>query len=68
MYVVIYELLGQEVRKLVNAQQPAGYHTAVWDGRDNAGRLAPTGGVSLSHSGGELYDDEADVDGEVTLV
>jgi flagellar hook assembly protein FlgD len=41
--LVIYNMLGQEVRKLVNAQQPAGYHTAVWDGRDNSGRLVPTG-------------------------
>jgi flagellar hook assembly protein FlgD len=41
--LVIYNLLGQEVRKLVNAQQPAGYHIAVWDGRDNSGRLVPTG-------------------------
>ncbi|MDZ7362854.1 MAG: Ig-like domain-containing protein [candidate division KSB1 bacterium] len=41
--LTIYNMLGQEVRKLVNAQQPAGYHTAMWDGRDNAGRLVPTG-------------------------
>jgi len=39
----IYNMLGQEVRKLVNAQQPAGYHTAIWDGRDNFGRSLPTG-------------------------
>jgi len=41
--LTIYNMLGQEVRKLVNAQQPAGYHTAIWDGRDNAGRPVPTG-------------------------
>jgi len=41
--LVIYNMLGQEVRKLVDAQQPAGYHTAIWDGRDNAGRSLPTG-------------------------
>jgi len=41
--LVIYNMLGQEVRKLVDAQQPAGYHTAIWDGRDNFGRSLPTG-------------------------
>jgi len=41
--LVIYNMIGQEVRKLVDAQQPAGYHTAIWDGRDNAGRQLPTG-------------------------
>ncbi|MDZ7302323.1 MAG: Ig-like domain-containing protein [candidate division KSB1 bacterium] len=41
--LTIYNMLGQQVRKLVSGQQPAGYHTVVWDGRDNAGRLVPTG-------------------------
>jgi flagellar hook assembly protein FlgD len=41
--LTIYNMLGQEVRKLVNTQQPAGYHTVVWDGRDNSGRLVPSG-------------------------
>jgi hypothetical protein len=41
--LTIYNMLGQEVRKLVNANQPAGYHTAIWDGRDNSGRPVPTG-------------------------
>ncbi len=41
--LTIYNMLGQEVRKLVSAQQPAGYHTVVWDGRDNAGRRVPSG-------------------------
>jgi hypothetical protein len=41
--LTIYNMLGQKVRELINAQQPAGYHTAIWDGRDNAGRPVPTG-------------------------
>jgi uncharacterized delta-60 repeat protein len=38
----IYNLLGAEVATLVdNEQKPAGYHAAVWDGRDGArGRVA----------------------------
>ncbi|MCB0289923.1 MAG: T9SS type A sorting domain-containing protein [Calditrichaeota bacterium] len=39
----IYNLLGQEVRTLVNARQAPGAQSAVWDGRDNSGRLASSG-------------------------
>lgn len=39
----IYNLLGQEVKTLVNARQPPGAQSAVWDGRDNSGRLASSG-------------------------
>lgn len=41
--LVIYNLIGQEVRELVNTIMPAGYHTAVWDGRDQRGKLVPSG-------------------------
>ncbi|MCI0691672.1 Ig-like domain-containing protein [candidate division KSB1 bacterium] len=41
--LTIYNMLGQEVRKLMSGQQPAGYHTVVWDGRDQSGRPAPSG-------------------------
>jgi hypothetical protein len=41
--LTIYNALGQEVRMLMNRQQPAGYHTVVWDGRDQYGRPAPSG-------------------------
>jgi hypothetical protein len=39
----IYNALGQEVRRLVDYSQPAAYHQVVWDGRDDAGNLLPTG-------------------------
>jgi hypothetical protein len=39
----VYNSLGQEVRRLVNAQKPAGYHTVVWNGRDQQGKAAPSG-------------------------
>ncbi len=35
--LTIYDVLGREVRTLVNTQQVAGSHTVVWDGRNNAG-------------------------------
>jgi uncharacterized delta-60 repeat protein len=40
----IYNLLGAEVATLVdNEQKVAGYHAAVWDGRDKAGRVVASG-------------------------
>jgi PKD repeat protein len=39
----VYDLLGQVVTVLVDGQLPAGYHRAVWDGRDAAGRAAASG-------------------------
>ncbi|MGH7595039.1 MAG: Ig-like domain-containing protein [bacterium] len=39
----VYNSLGQEVRRLVNTQKPAGYHTVVWNGRDQQGKLLPSG-------------------------
>ena len=35
--LVIYDILGREVRRLVQETQPAGYHTVVWDGRNSSG-------------------------------
>ncbi len=46
MYLVIltiYNVLGQEVRLLVQQFQSAGNYTVVWDGRDAAGRQVSTG-------------------------
>ena len=39
----VYDLLGQVVTVLVDEQLPAGFHRAVWDGRDAAGRAAASG-------------------------
>ncbi len=39
----VYDLLGREVRVLVNERQPAAYHSVVWDGRDRSGRPLPSG-------------------------
>lgn len=41
--VVIYNLLGQEVKTLLDAEQDAGLHTLIWDGRDNSGRKVSSG-------------------------
>jgi tetratricopeptide (TPR) repeat protein len=41
--VKIYNLFGQEVRTLVAGQREAGYHSEIWDGRDNFGRRVASG-------------------------
>lgn len=41
--LAIYNALGQEVRRLVDREQPAGYHLVVWNGRDQHGKLVPSG-------------------------
>lgn len=39
----IFNLLGQNLRTLVNERQEAGYHSAVWDGRDEKNREVSSG-------------------------
>jgi hypothetical protein len=41
--LTIYNSLGQEVRRLVDRVQPAGYHQITWNGRDERGKLVPSG-------------------------
>ncbi len=39
----VYNLLGQEVRTLVNTRQNAGNYKVNWDGKDNAGNAVASG-------------------------
>ena len=39
----IYNTLGQEIRTLVNQQQPAGNYQVIWNGRDNLGNAVASG-------------------------
>jgi hypothetical protein len=41
--LVIYDLLGREVRQLVNSVQESGYKTIIWDGKDAQGQRVPAG-------------------------
>lgn len=41
--IVIYDALGQEVRRLVTEQKAAGRYTVQWDARDNLGRSVGSG-------------------------
>jgi len=39
----VMDLQGRLVRTLVDDYIPAGHHSAVWDGRDDGGRIVPSG-------------------------
>jgi hypothetical protein len=39
----VYNLIGQEVKTLVDEYQDAGNYTITWDGRDSAGNPVPSG-------------------------
>lgn len=41
--LVIYNVLGQKMRTLINKQVEAGHHSVVWDGRNDSGRQVATG-------------------------
>lgn len=41
--IKIFNLLGQEVRKLLSAERPAGRYSVVWDGKDESGAPAASG-------------------------
>ncbi|MBL7066630.1 MAG: right-handed parallel beta-helix repeat-containing protein [Candidatus Marinimicrobia bacterium] len=41
--ITIYNLLGQEVRVLVDEFQLAAYHSAIWNGNDKFGKAVPSG-------------------------
>jgi flagellar hook assembly protein FlgD len=39
----IYNILGQEVRTLVDEEKGPGYYTVTWDGRNEEGNEVPSG-------------------------
>lgn len=41
--IEIFNILGQKIRTLIDSQKPAGYHSIVWDGKDNSGTEVSTG-------------------------
>ena len=41
--IVVYDLLGREVVRLVSEHMQPGQHQLVWNGRDAKGRQLPTG-------------------------
>ena len=41
--LTVFNVLGQEVRDLVDEVREAGYHKVTWDGLNNSGRQVPSG-------------------------
>ncbi|UCD37880.1 MAG: T9SS type A sorting domain-containing protein [Fidelibacterota bacterium] len=41
--LIVYDILGREITRLVSGYQPPGYHEAIWDGSDASGRGMPSG-------------------------
>ncbi|MDZ7302325.1 MAG: Ig-like domain-containing protein [candidate division KSB1 bacterium] len=41
--LIIYNALGQEIRRLVEQRQSAGYYQVIWNGRDQNGKPVPSG-------------------------
>ncbi len=41
--LTIYDILGREVRTLVQGEQAAGYKSVTWDGQDASGHALPSG-------------------------
>jgi hypothetical protein len=41
--LAVYDVLGRLVRKVAAGRHPAGVHKAVWDGKSEGGRQAPSG-------------------------
>ena len=41
--MVVYNVLGRQVRTLVNSELPTGKFTVVWNGKNNTGRMLSTG-------------------------
>jgi hypothetical protein len=41
--VVIYNIKGEKVKKLVDGKMVAGFHSAVWNGKDDNGKKVASG-------------------------
>ncbi|MFH1457196.1 MAG: C25 family cysteine peptidase [Patescibacteria group bacterium] len=51
--LVVYNMLGQEIRTLLNKQQEAGYFQIRWDGLDEQGHKVPSGIYLYKFEAGE---------------
>jgi hypothetical protein len=41
--IIIFSSLGEKVATILESNYQAGYHSIVWNGRDDAGNLVPSG-------------------------
>jgi flagellar hook assembly protein FlgD len=54
--IVIYNVISQEVRTLVDSFEPSGYLKAKWDGRDNRGYGVAPGVYFYKLTAGNFFD------------
>ena len=50
--ITIVDILGRGIRELVNEEKPAGFHTVVWDGKDESGMDVSSGMYFYTLNGG----------------
>ena len=55
VHLKVFNLMGQEVRVLVNEIQPAGYYTVTWNGKDKYGEPLPSGIYIYNIDAGKFY-------------
>ena len=53
--LAVYNMLGQEIRVLVNGNKAAGQHRVLWDGRDAHGRAVSSGVFLYRLTAGENH-------------
>lgn len=41
--LIIYNMLGQQISELVNQEQPAGFHSVLWDGKNDQSQAVASG-------------------------
>jgi len=41
--IALYDILGREVKKLVNDEKEVGFHQVLWNGKNNSGQNSPSG-------------------------
>lgn len=56
VHLSIFNLIGQEIRTLVDAVKTAGYHSVAWDGRDNANVNVGSGTFIYRMQAGQLME------------
>jgi flagellar hook assembly protein FlgD len=54
--VMIYNILGQQVRRLVSEEMDAGEHAVVWSGRDEGGSPVSSGIYFYTIQAGERFE------------
>tara|TARA_B100001750_G_scaffold20562_1_gene13917 strand:+ start:319 stop:513 length:195 start_codon:yes stop_codon:yes gene_type:complete len=52
--VTVYDMLGREVKTLINQTQDAGYRSVIWDATNNQGQPVSSGVYLYSIEAGEF--------------